>query len=116
MRLFITTLLAFGLVGVTPLTAKASNCGYASFYGINDGYNGQLTANGEIFNTYSFTAAHRWLPFGTRLRVYNPRNGRSAIVRINDRGPYHGNRDLDLSYAAFKRLGNPSAGVIRVCW
>lgn len=116
MRLFLLPLLAFGLVGVAPVTAKASYCSYASYYGYGDGYHGQRTASGERMNAYDHTAAHRYLPFGTRLRVTNPRNGRSVTVRINDRGPYVAGRDLDLSYAAFAQLTNPSRGEVRVCY
>ena len=98
-------------LGVTPAQAA---CGYASHYGVGDGYNGQRTASGERFNTYALTAAHLSLPMGTRLRV--TRGDRSVIVRINDRGPYYGNRQLDLSYAAFSRLASPSRGEIQVCY
>lgn len=108
-----------GLTAITALTAlpvpaHAATCGGASYYGVGDGYHGQTTANGERFNTYALTAAHRWLPFGTRLLV--TRNGRSVVVRINDRGPFVGGRDLDLSYAAFSELASPSKGHINVCY
>jgi rare lipoprotein A len=114
------SIFAFGLLGLAPLSAKAtssySNCGYASNYGIGDGYNGQRSASGERFNAYSNTAAHRWYPFGTRLRVTNQSNGRSVIVRINDRGPYVASRDLDLSYGAFSSIASSRSGVARVCY
>lgn len=97
----------------SPLEAQAG-CGYASHYGVGDGYGGQITANGERMNPYAHTAAHPYLPMGTRLRV--TRGGRSVIVRINDRGPYYGNRQLDLSYAAFSQLASPSRGEIQVCY
>lgn len=77
--------------------------GEASYYG--DELAGNLTANGEIFDPQRLTAAHRTLPLGSRVRVTNPRNGESVIVRINDRGPYHGNRVIDLSYAAAREIG-----------
>ena len=105
------TLPGLMFLGVSPAQAA---CGYASHYGVGDGYNGQRTANGERFNTYALTAAHPSLPMGTRLRV--TRGGRSVIVRINDRGPYYGGRQLDLSYAAFSRLAPPSRGEIQVCY
>jgi len=98
---------------VTPLEAKAG-CGYASHYGYQDGYHGQITANGERFNTYALTAAHPYLPMGTRLRVSH--KNRSIVVRINDRGPYAYGRTLDLSYAAFTALAPPSRGEISVCY
>ena len=74
------------MVGLSPLQAKAaSGCSLASHYGIGDGYHGQIAANGERFNAYSNSVAHKWLPFGTRLRVTNQSNGKSVIVRVNDR-------------------------------
>ena len=99
-----------------PFDAKAQNCSHASYYGMGDGFHGQRTANGETFNAYARTVAHRWLPFGTRLRVTNPRNGRSVIVRVNDRGPYVGGRTIDMSYGSFASIASPSQGVARVCY
>ena len=111
------SILAFGLVGLAPVTAKAaSGCSLASHYGIGDGYHGQTTANGERFNAYGKTTAHRWLPFGTRLKVTNQRNGKSVIVRVNDRGPFVGERSLDLSYGAFSAIAHPGQGVASVCY
>jgi rare lipoprotein A len=103
-----------GMSILAPTPSQAASCNGASHYGMGDGYHGQITANGERFNTYAMTAAHRTLPFGTRLRVTH--GGRSVIVRINDRGPYVGGRSLDLSYAAFKALAPPSRGHIEVCY
>jgi len=80
-----------------------------SWYG--PGFNGRLTANGERFNQNNLTAAHRTLPFGTRLKVCYQR---CAVVRVNDRGPYHGNRGLDLSRGAADRIGLTNSGVGRV--
>ena len=111
------SILAFAAVGLAPLQVKAaSGCSLASHYGIGDGYHGRRTANGERFNAYGASAAHRWLPFGTRLRVTNQRNGRSVIVRINDRGPYVGGRTLDLSYGAFSQIASPGQGVASICY
>ena len=73
----------------------------ASWYG--NEFNGRITANGEVYDQYALTAAHRTLPFGTRLIVSY--NGRSIMVRINDRGPYKKGRQLDLSKAAHEQLG-----------
>jgi rare lipoprotein A len=113
----ITSIFVFGLVGLAPVTAKAaSGCTLASHYGVGDGYHGQTTANGERYNAYGKSVAHRWLPFGTKLRVTNQRNGRSVIVRVNDRGPYVGGRDLDLSYGAFSSIASPGQGVTSVCY
>jgi rare lipoprotein A len=97
-----------------PLPAHAARCSGASFYGVGDNYHGQITANGERFNTYAMTTAHRSLPFGTKLRVTH--GNRSVIVRVNDRGPFVGGRELDLSYAAFSALAPPSRGHIQVCY
>lgn len=99
-----------------PLDAKAGNCSHASFYGSGDGFHGRLTANGERFNAYGRTVAHRWLPFGTRLRVTNQRTGKSVIVRVNDRGPFVSGRTIDMSYAAFASIAPPSQGVAKVCY
>ncbi len=74
---------------------QSGSCG-ASFYS-----EGQLTANGEIFNPSELTAAHKTLPFNTKVRVTNPSSGKSVVVRINDRGPFIDGRCLDLSRAAF---------------
>ena len=73
-----------------------------------------MTANGERFNTNDLTAAHKTYAFGTRVKVTNPKNGQSVIVRINDRGPYISGRCLDLSKAAMQAIGGTSAGVITV--
>ncbi|MGI3903665.1 MAG: septal ring lytic transglycosylase RlpA family protein [Janthinobacterium lividum] len=77
--------------------------GLASWYG--PGFSGHRTASGERFNTGALTAAHRSLPFGSRVRVTSRRTGRSVVVRINDRGPFVGGRIIDLSPAASRVLG-----------
>jgi rare lipoprotein A len=112
----ILSVVAMCVGAFSPMQVKASTCSYASHYGIGDGYNGQRTANGERFNAYGVSAAHKYLPFGTVLRVTNQENGRSVIVRINDRGPYVASRDLDLSYGAFSSIASPSRGEIRICY
>jgi rare lipoprotein A len=84
----------------------------ASWYG--PGFHGRLTANGEIYDQMALTAASKTLPFGTMLLVTNLRNGRSALVRINDRGPYIDGRDLDLSKGTALALGMVRRGVIKV--
>ena len=76
--------------------------GNASWYG--SAFHGRKTASGERYDMHDFTAAHRTLPFGTIVKVTNPENGKTALVRITDRGPFHGNRIIDLSYAAAKYL------------
>src|SRR6185436_10363580 len=86
--------------------------GMASWYG-ND-FHGRLTANGEVFDMTSLTAAHPTLPIPSYARVTNIRNGKSLIVRVNDRGPYHGNRLIDVSNKAAELLEFKSNGVARV--
>lgn len=86
--------------------------GKASFYGSE--FNGRKTANGEVYDETAMTAAHRTLPFGTVLRVTNLRNGLSVIVRINDRGPFHPERILDLSKAAAEEIDLIHHGVTEI--
>jgi rare lipoprotein A len=86
--------------------------GSASWYA-ND-FHGNKTSSGEKYNKDDFTAAHRMLPFGTIVKVTNVKNGRSAYVRINDRGPHKASRKVDLSYAAAKKIGMINDGVARV--
>lgn len=73
---------------------------------------GQVTADGEQFDPNAFTAAHKTLPFNTRVRVTNPANGESVVVRINDRGPFVSGRCLDLSRAAFEAIASLGTGVL----
>ena len=86
--------------------------GIASFYG--EQYNGKLTASGEVFDMYKYSAAHRTMRLGTKVRVTNLDNGRSIDVCVNDRGPYAKDRILDLSYAAAKELGVLAEGTAPV--
>jgi rare lipoprotein A len=107
-------MLAFLLVLATLFSTPAfseSRCVVASYYS-----EGKRTANGERYNPNGFTAAHRTLPFGTRLHVTNPRTGRSVTVRINDRGPFIRGRSLDLSKGAARAIGLTHTGVGRVCY
>ncbi|WP_169252259.1 septal ring lytic transglycosylase RlpA family protein [Brevibacterium sp. 'Marine'] len=83
-----------------------------SYYGGGDGFDGKQTANGEIFDTNKLTAAHKTLPFGSKVKITNTANGKSVTVRVNDRGPYHGNRCFDLSKAAMEAVGGVGAGQI----
>lgn len=87
---------------------KSGSC-MASYY-----WEGQMTASGEAFDPGDLTAAHKTLPFGTKVRVINKNNDRSAIVRINDRGPFVSGRCLDLSRAAMEKVGGTGSGVIPV--
>ncbi len=86
--------------------------GIASFYAHS--FHGLLTANGEIFNNYDFTAAHPKLPFNTILLVTNLENGKSTVVRVNDRGPFAKKRIIDLSRPAARKLGMLDDGIIKV--
>ena len=83
--------------------------GLASWYGPR--FHGRRTASGEIFNRRALTAAHRTLPFGTRVCVRSHLTGRAVVVRINDRGPFTGNRVIDLSQAAAQELGMQGLGI-----
>ena len=84
----------------------------ASYYG--EAFHGKITACGEVYDMHGLTAAHKTLPMGTRLKVTNLKNGRSVIVRINDRGPYIWGRSLDLSVAAAKHLEMVQDGITKV--
>ncbi len=86
--------------------------GLASWYGPN--FHGKLTSNREIYNMHALTAAHKTLPFGVYVRVTNLNNGKSVVVRINDRGPFIKGRIIDLSYAGAKKLGLDISGVAPV--
>src|SRR5712664_2547608 len=95
-----------------PPTAIKAWVGNASWYG--PGFNGRKTANGEIFDSEALTAAHPHLPFGSLVRVVNPRNGKFELVRINDRGPYQEGREIDVSYRVARRIGLIHSGVSQV--
>lgn len=103
---------AAALLSVSTVAAYAQ-CGGASWYG--PGFNGKKAASGETFNENAMTAAHRSLPFGTKLRVTDQRTGREVQVTINDRGPFVGKRIIDLSKAAANELGFRNRGVTSVC-
>ena len=98
-KAFFASVFALAVIGI-PMGASAQS-GIASVYG----YSGGRTADGERMSTAALTAAHRSLPFGTMVRVTNQRNGRSVVVRINDRGPFVRGRVIDLTPAAAHALG-----------
>jgi rare lipoprotein A len=102
-RLFSTFLFAVATLGfATPQAKASSGCTSASYYGTpQDGYG---YSSGKL------------ITFGTKLRVVNQHNGKSVIVRVNDRGPFVSGRGLDLSYGAFKTISSPSYGVVSVCY
>ena len=91
---------------------RFSQTGVASWYGRQ--FHGRKTASGETFDMNGLTAAHRSLPLNCYIRVTNKNNGKSVIVKVNDRGPFHGNRVVDLSYGAAKSLGITNAGTASV--
>ena len=92
--------------------SKMNYQGVSSYYGPK--FHGKLTANGEIFDMYGVTAAHKEFPFNTITRVTNENNGKSLIIRINDRGPYIDGRILDCSFGAAKKLGFVTDGTAPV--
>src|SRR3954452_25564045 len=92
----------------SAVEAKSLQAGAASWYG--PGFQGRKTANGERFNTHALTAAHRSLPFGSRVKVTNNQTGRSVVVRINDRGPFVHGRIIDLSKASAQAIGISGVG------
>ncbi len=94
------------------IASPATQTVWASWYGPY--FEGRPTASGEIFRRDHMTAAHRYLPLGTRVRVTNPQTGESIVLRINDRGPFIGNRALDLSEGAARELGVLEQGVAQV--
>ena len=95
----------------TPTVTSGTNTCGASYY-----QSGTTTANGEAFNPDGLTAAHKTLPFNTRVKVTNLANGKSVVVRINDRGPYVSGRCIDLARGAFSQIASLSAGVLTVSW
>src|SRR5262245_2675046 len=106
-------MISVGLLGTAALlpldVAKADQVGHASWYALHS-----RTASGEQMNPSELTAAHRSLPFGTRVLVENLANGRSVLVRINDRGPFVGGRIIDLSKAAAESIGMVGTGTAKV--
>lgn len=101
---------AAGMSLGASVTPAAAQCGRASWYALHS-----RTASGERMNPAAMTAAHRSLPFGTRLKVTNQKNGKSVVVRINDRGPFIKGRVLDLSRAAARQIGMVGSGHAPVC-
>jgi rare lipoprotein A len=115
---FATSILISAGLGAGVAGAKSTRAdskvisGSASWYGGQ--FHGRKTANGERFNMHDLTAAHRSLPFGTKVRVTNQKNGKSVVVRINDRGPFVGKRVIDLSRGAAQAVSMVSSGVAPV--
>lgn len=109
MKKMFVALMAAMMMSAAPMAEAAGKVGMASYY-----KSGKRTANGERFNPHGLTAAHRSLPFGTKVLVTNLANGKSVIVRINDRGPFVGGRIIDLSLGAAQIVGITATGVGRV--
>jgi len=101
-----------GLAGRIQGSSKHQLAGVATYYA--EEFHGRKTASGEVYDMHDLTAAHRTLPFNTKLRVTNVANGKSVVVRVNDRGPFKDNRVIDLSYEAAKHIGLVTDGTARV--
>ncbi|MFC4626460.1 septal ring lytic transglycosylase RlpA family protein [Daeguia caeni] len=110
-RIAMLALAVSGMISVSAIEASAAQCGSASWYALNS-----RTASGERMNPHGLTAAHRTLPLGSKIKVTNQKNGKSLVVRINDRGPFIKGRVLDLSKGAASRLGFVGAGHTKVCF
>jgi len=95
-----------------PVSLGTTMYGVSSWYGPN--FHGKSTSSGEQYNMHAFTAAHKTWPMDTMVRVDNLNNGKSVIVRINDRGPFVSGRVIDCSYAAGKAIGLDASGVANV--
>ena len=105
-------ILSIMLLATFNSALASERTGYASWYG--PGFHGRLAADGSRFNQNQLTAAHRTLPFGSKVRVTCTTTGKSTVVKITDRGPFHGNRVLDLSKAAAKEIGMLDKGVSKI--
>lgn len=92
--------------------AREKLTGIVSWYA--DKFHGNKTSSGELYNKNELTAAHKTLPFGTKVKVTNIKNGKSVVVKINDRGPHSKSRVLDLSRAAFTEIGSINAGILNI--
>ncbi len=110
--LIIMMISSFGLYSFNKYNADDAKTSIASFY--HDKFNGRKTASGDIFSNSKMTAANRTLPFGTILKVTNLRTGKSVLVEVNDRGPFHSSRAIDLSKAAFAAIGNTKRGTMPI--
>lgn len=102
----------FGSASVFSGGNVLSGSGKASYYG--ERFHGKLTASGTVFNMNEMTTAHRSLPFGTKVKITNLRNGKSVVVKVTDRGPFVKSREFDLSKAAFQEIASISTGVISI--
>jgi len=119
MKYLLSICLSMFILGCSSIPAKSPShmigykeSGNASFYAMK--YQFRETASGDRFNQLADTAAHKKLPFGTKVKVTNTKNGKSIVVKINDRGPFIKGRIIDLTRSAFSAIGNTDSGVISV--
>ena len=113
-RVFLVIIMMISTLGIYSFKSYATDAktSFASFY--HDKFNGRKTASGEIFNNNDLTAANRNLPFGTEVKITNLISGKSVVVRVNDRGPYHSSRAFDISKAAFKSIADARHGTVAI--
>lgn len=110
--LLVIGFITFGGAGLYSGSTWMSGSGKASWYG--DKFHGKKTASGDTYDMHELTAAHKTLPFGTKVKITNQRNGKSVVVEVNDRGPFVKTRQFDLSKAAFKAIGDIDRGVMNI--
>lgn len=113
-RIFLVIIMMISTLGIFSFKNNATDVktSFASFY--HDKFNGRKTASGEIFSNKELTAANRTLPFGTQVKITNLISGKSVVVRVNDRGPYHSSRAFDLTKAAFSSIGDIRRGTVAI--
>lgn len=110
--LLLTSFIAFGGASVYNGVKGLTGIGKASWYA--DQFHGKKTASGEEYDMNDYTAAHKTLPFGTKVKITNKKNGKSVIIEVNDRGPFVKTREFDLSRAAFAEISSTHNGVISI--
>ena len=113
-RVILVVIMMISVFGIYSFKNNSNNAktSFTSFY--HDKFNGRKTASGEIFDNKKFTAANMKLPFGTKVKITNLRNGESVVVRVNDRGPFHSGRAFDISKAAFDEIGDLKHGTLPI--
>ncbi len=113
-RIFLVVIMMISTLGIYSFKNNATDAktSFASFY--HDKFNGRKTASGEIFSNKELTAANKTLPFGTEVKITNLISGKSVVVRVNDRGPYHSSRAFDLSKAAFSSIADTRKGTVAI--
>lgn len=117
MKSVVTFILLIGFIAFGGASAfngikGLSGSGKASWYG--DQFHGKKTASGDKYDMHEYTAAHKTLPFGTKVKITNKINNKSVVVEVNDRGPFVKSREFDLSHAAFDEIADPGRGVISI--